>query len=154
MLNNLPISIYVPPRPAGKPSEELDALRAELAEAFERQAAELEATSQQLSMVLALNARQQQELERTAPRLDESATPGNGKRLVTVERELGETHEKLAHPTTMYAHCASNVTSCARSVMACASSRRNYKKSSGTALGQGKCPSCRRQPASAIASCE
>lgn len=78
--------------------EELDALRAELAEAFERQAAELEATSQQLSMVLALNARQQQELERTAPRLDESASRlgETETRLVTVERELGETHDKLA----------------------------------------------------------
>lgn len=78
--------------------EELDALRAELADAFERQAAELEATSQQLSMVLALNARQQQELERTTPRLDESASRlgETETRLVTVERELGETHEKLA----------------------------------------------------------
>ncbi|BBF86934.1 KfrA protein [Aquitalea magnusonii] len=78
--------------------EELDALRAELAEAFERQAAELEATSQQLSMVLALNTRQQQELERAAPRLDESASRlgETETRLVMVERELGETHEKLA----------------------------------------------------------
>lgn len=78
--------------------EELDALRAELADAFERQAAELEATSQQLSMVLALNARQQQELARSAPRLDESATRlgQTETRLVSVERELGDTHEKLA----------------------------------------------------------
>lgn len=53
--------------------DELDALRAELAAAFEQQAAELEATSQQLSMVLALNARQQQELTRATPRLDASA---------------------------------------------------------------------------------
>lgn len=78
--------------------DELDALRAELADAFERQAAELEATSQQLSMVLALNSRQQQELERAAPRLDESANRlgQTETRLVSVERELGDTHEKLA----------------------------------------------------------
>jgi colicin import membrane protein len=78
--------------------DELDALRAELADAFERQAAELEATSQQLSMVLALNTRQQQELERAAPRLDESANRlgQTESRLVGVERELSETHEKLA----------------------------------------------------------
>jgi hypothetical protein len=99
--------------------DELDALRAELADAFERQAAELEATSQQLSMVLALNARQQQELERAAPRLDESAS------------RLGQTESRLVgwsvswekrirnwrSLTMSCAHCVSNAMNCARNAM-------------------------------------
>jgi sugar-specific transcriptional regulator TrmB len=66
-------------------------------------------------MVLALNARQQQELERAAPRLDESASRlgQTESRLVGVERELGETHQNWRSLTMSCAHCVSNAMNCA-----------------------------------------